>query len=1263
MSAERAGTGPGRAPERPGPRLTVLPPDRRLAEATAGRPPAFGRTLRFALAMRGGVSLAVWIGGTVAELDLLRRIRIHRDPSGELHAYLLHPAEAPGPRAAERARVYAGLLADAGYDRVEFDLLAGASAGGLNGVVHAVAQRAGTGMGPLGLLWEEHAGLGRLLRPLGTRPVDSLLQGDAYLWPRLQELLLAVHAAAGHHPDLVAEHVSVDLSATVLDSDPSPHSGAAEGRGGFHFTTPEPGSPAPRLGNAIPARPGADGGSAPETPEEAAFRAASLARLAYAARATSSFPGAFEPASVWSAPTEGRLGGHPLPDLSHAFSAHRTAEELPFRVIDGGIFDNVPIDRAVAAAGARTSLRHADRCLLYLDPDPPAPQEVRSGDLDLPRLVRTLGATVSRLRRRETGDDEVLALSDRRDARLLADGRLHSLAALAGAWDPVSVEERRRAYVRFRARADAARLGHLLTRPAQWQLTSTLPRREQARARRPTELDPLRAQLAQRYGALSRGPLTDPDAAAVLCGPQALADAASCVLTWVRFLESLALGPGAVPAPLAGLDPAPARARAYRVLAAAGHARDRLFAAVLEACEDPAAPVTAAVPAWLDDRSPVPGAGGEAWRELDAVVAELRGVHTAVEAHLGTEDRAAPAPGRREGPEEAWRTTWRESPWSTVPGTGPGPGAADLPPLLAAAGIPTAVSGITYGEIRGDRAPARPVDLGTLPRSWAEQRLQRALDATEAPRVTDARLREILAPDTGRLPAQDKLAGAGLLNFRGFLAAEWRANDWWWGRLDAAAGAAAFLRGLPARPDRAAPAGPAEDVPAGPGPARDGSAAHGRAEHEQTEPAPAASNPVQDGPVEDGTAPEAAAVLQESLLAELGDGNRQHALAVLGAGGDRLARLAPGYRLSLASRGLRVLGRALAGTPDLPRGVWELLLFALQPVLVLAPLLLAPVRAALALVVAAVGLALLRAPDSLDGAGSGGLAAAAAAALLALSLLRTARRTRRRWSRVLEAAAGAPPAAFPVADTGPGPGTLPDPGTTTHTGSVRDPGTVPQTRAGTGSGSVSDARPAPDPGTLALVRTARDAARRRAGACAAAAAALLLPAAAAATGGHTPLAVLLLAGALGLERCAAAVALRVPGREPVDEVVRAAVVVLAAVAAWALAALVAGPLPAPVPAGGPALLVPAGVLAVLGALALTGFLRPGWAVLVTAAAAAAGTGALWVAGSLTGHHGAGLAAAVLGWAAVLWWSPRNGMLRAWEPADELLPPGPGRERG
>ena len=70
---------------------------------------AFGRSLRVALAMKGGVSLAVWIGGAVAELDILRRIRIIRD-GAELHRYLLtdpaDPSGASDPRS--RAGVRGG---------------------------------------------------------------------------------------------------------------------------------------------------------------------------------------------------------------------------------------------------------------------------------------------------------------------------------------------------------------------------------------------------------------------------------------------------------------------------------------------------------------------------------------------------------------------------------------------------------------------------------------------------------------------------------------------------------------------------------------------------------------------------------------------------------------------------------------------------------------------------------------------------------------------------------------------------------------------------------------------------------------------------------------------------------------------------------------------------------------------------------------------------------------------------------------------------
>src|SRR3954452_17093848 len=68
-----------------------------------------GTTLRLALGMRGGVSLAVWIGGAASELDALRAAA--HDPSSSA----------------------AGLLALGGYTGVQIDVLSGGRAGGADG--------------------------------------------------------------------------------------------------------------------------------------------------------------------------------------------------------------------------------------------------------------------------------------------------------------------------------------------------------------------------------------------------------------------------------------------------------------------------------------------------------------------------------------------------------------------------------------------------------------------------------------------------------------------------------------------------------------------------------------------------------------------------------------------------------------------------------------------------------------------------------------------------------------------------------------------------------------------------------------------------------------------------------------------------------------------------------------------------------------------------------------------------------------------------
>ena len=134
------------------------------------------RILRIALAMRGGVSLAVWIGGAVAEIDLLRRAGVQL-----LHAGGQVPPVDPAddPRTWPRRHAYMSMLHTAGYTGVEIDVLAGASAGGLNGVIYGYAQSLGIGVDWLLDVWKDNGHIWTLMRQTRSRwRIQSLLRGD-----------------------------------------------------------------------------------------------------------------------------------------------------------------------------------------------------------------------------------------------------------------------------------------------------------------------------------------------------------------------------------------------------------------------------------------------------------------------------------------------------------------------------------------------------------------------------------------------------------------------------------------------------------------------------------------------------------------------------------------------------------------------------------------------------------------------------------------------------------------------------------------------------------------------------------------------------------------------------------------------------------------------------------------------------------------------------------------------------------------------------
>jgi len=308
--------------------------------------------LRLALGMRGGVSLAVWIGGACAEIDELRRA------------------------VDEKRGFWWDVLSVSPYSRVVVDVMAGASAGGLNGVLFAAAIRHGFTMSELQDVWTDVAAVDRLRRQ--SPPWISLFDGDLNFLDVIRDRLIElVRGATGADRDLAS--VDLQLSATLVEpivqSATSPRDEKLRRRRSdarFHFRH-DPGAALPR-----------------QDLEEVC-----IPHLAVAARATASFPGAFEAAVVRSRrpPEFSSVPGVPEPaaeprlaDCHGFFSESRGArpgirapETADFVVADGGIVDNIPLGKAFEAIRDAPADGPTKRVLVYMHPTGPATGAIQAG--------------------------------------------------------------------------------------------------------------------------------------------------------------------------------------------------------------------------------------------------------------------------------------------------------------------------------------------------------------------------------------------------------------------------------------------------------------------------------------------------------------------------------------------------------------------------------------------------------------------------------------------------------------------------------------------------------------------------------------------------------------------------------------------------------------------------------------------------------------------------------------------------------------------
>ncbi|HQR27611.1 MAG TPA: patatin-like protein [Nocardioides sp.] len=317
--------------------------------STAGWGTVPPEEIRFGVVLNGGVSLAVWMGGSVLELD--RLVKSAHDPT-------VCPA-------------YALMLRLAGAS-ARVDVVAGTSAGGINGSALALAQvnrRANVSI--LRDVWIDQGQLETLLRQPFRGSPSSLMKGDAYFLPELNSALARLASPADLR-DRTEAPVDLTIATTVLN-------------GNQLITTDGLGQQLPQALHAAkfhwrrwPTPPPTLRPGEPEDPFDLAHIRDTAAQLALASRASASFPIAFEPTFVpVGSDGSGRTGEDLLlrPDMatvveSWGMTSRRDRSRF---AVDGGLLANTPTKYALQAIEAMPASGPVRRVMLLVYPHAPAP--------------------------------------------------------------------------------------------------------------------------------------------------------------------------------------------------------------------------------------------------------------------------------------------------------------------------------------------------------------------------------------------------------------------------------------------------------------------------------------------------------------------------------------------------------------------------------------------------------------------------------------------------------------------------------------------------------------------------------------------------------------------------------------------------------------------------------------------------------------------------------------------------------------------------
>ena len=360
--------------------------------------------VRLALVLNGGVSLAVWMGGVTHEIDLLRRAsRVAGGASEESVGGVAEHDRAVFDRWVEFCREHP-------FGDVAVDVIAGTSAGGLNGTLLATAVARGVPLDPpsatsgpwLREVWLREATLeeGKLLRRTDEPTLPSVLDGT-FFRDTIDTALGQLCPADGS--TLPPEPVTLFVTATALgrsdrafrDSFGQPFD-VADHRRLYRFVRGGHGSSAYDPAGTDPTRP--DESWWRESVPDVFATGADPAALANAARASASFPFAFEPVPE----SAGLAARRVLPPAAVEPAGGRW-------LVDGGLLDNAPMQPVLDAITRRPLTGPMRRLLVYVVPSSGTAGAARAPAADPPSWVPIGSSAVTFPGEADLRDDIALA--------------------------------------------------------------------------------------------------------------------------------------------------------------------------------------------------------------------------------------------------------------------------------------------------------------------------------------------------------------------------------------------------------------------------------------------------------------------------------------------------------------------------------------------------------------------------------------------------------------------------------------------------------------------------------------------------------------------------------------------------------------------------------------------------------------------------------------------------------------------------------------